>query len=421
MGQTFAMKVLSRVVDREVKEDEIVFIEPDIVLSHDNTAAIIGKFESTIPESRVKYPDKLAIVLDHVIPAATSKNAEAHKKIRDFVRQQDIRNFFDIGTGICHQVLPEMGLTLPGSIIVGSDSHTCTYGAFNCFATGIDRTETAGLWITGKTWFRVPKTIEVTLEGFLSSKVSAKDLILTIIGDMGADGANYMAVEFHGTAISTLRMSERMTIANMGVEMGAKIAVFPADRITDSFLKNRGTGLIDDRIRTIWSDLDAPFAMIKRYDLGTIVPVVAKPHAVDNVVPVKDLPSISIDQVYIGTCTGGRLEDFEAASAIMKGKRIADGVRLLLGPASKEVYLKTIEKGYLQNLIEAGGTVLPPGCGPCLGAHQGVMAPGERCLSTANRNFKGRMGEKEAEIYLCSAETAAASAITGEITDPRSV
>jgi homoaconitate hydratase family protein len=417
MGRTFAMKALGRAAGKEVEPGEIVFVEPDMILSHDNSSAIIGKFESTLPGGKVRYPDRLAIVLDHVIPAASSRNAADHAVIRKFVKDQGIEKFFDIGEGICHQVLPEKGLCKPGSIVVGSDSHTCTYGAFNCFATGIDRTETAGLWITGKTWFRVPESMEINLFGHLEGHASAKDLILTLIGMIGADGASYMAVEFHGPAVGTLRISERMTVANMGIEMGAKIAVFPADGRTRDYFLGRGPGCED----ALWSDVDAPFTRTIDIELNDVVPVVALPHRVDDVVPISDLEPTPIDQVLLGTCTNGRIEDLVAAAGILKGRRISRKVRMIVNPASREVYLEAIERDLLRQFIESGAVVIPPGCGPCLGAHMGALAPGERCLSTANRNFRGRMGEKEAEIYLGSPETAAASAITGEITDPGKV
>lgn len=416
MGQTFAQKVLGRAAGRSVQPGEIVFVEPDLVLTHDNSSAIIGKFESTVPGGKVKYPDRIAIVLDHVIPAATSKNAEGHAKVRKFVKDQGIEHFYDIGCGICHQVLPEKHHTLPGEIVVGSDSHTCTYGAFNTFATGIDRTEAAGLWITGKTWFRVPETIEINLEGNFVDRVSAKDLILTIIGKLGADGANYKAVEFHGTGLGSLLVHERMTIANMGIEMGAKIAVFPADRVTQKFLFTP-----EICSKALWSDADAEFCESHDFDLSRIVPVVARPHAVDNVCPVADLPETRVDQVYLGTCTNGRIEDLTSALKIMKGRKVAPSVRLLVGAASRDEYVKALQRGVIEDFVKAGAVIIPPGCGPCLGAHQGALAPGEVCLSTANRNFRGRMGEKEAFIYLGSPETAAATAITGVITDPREV
>jgi len=417
MGETFAMKVLGRAVGRSVSEGEIVFVEPDYVLTHDNSAAIIDKFESTVPGGRVKYPDRIAVVLDHVIPAASSKNAAGHRKIREFVRRQGIENFFDIGAGVCHQVMPEMGLVLPGSIVVGSDSHTCTYGAFNAFATGIDRTEAAGLWITGKTWLRVPETINIELTGSFSAGISAKDLILTIIGDVGAGGANYMAVEFNGPAVGGLRMADRMTIANMGIEMGAKIAAFPSNIRTSQYFRE-----LDIEITgAVWSDHDADYARTLEYDLERIVPVISRPHQVDNVVPAGDLEGMAIDQVFLGTCTNGRMEDLKSAADILRGETVHPDVRLIVGPASRREFLKAEAQGIIADLVRAGAVMLPPGCGPCLGAHQGALAPGEKCLSTANRNFKGRMGEKEAEIYLASPETAAVSALLGKVTDPREV
>ncbi len=416
MGLTFAQKVLGRAAGKVVEPGEIVFVEPDLVLTHDNSSAIIGKFESTKPDGKVKHPDRIVIVLDHVTPAATSKNAAGHAKVRKFVKDQGIDKFFDVGCGICHQVLPEQHLALPGSIVVGSDSHTCTYGALNTFATGIDRTEAAGLWITGRTWFKVPETIEINIEGNFQNRVSAKDLILTIIGKLGSDGANYKAVEFHGSSIGSMLINERMTIANMGIEMGAKIAVFPADRITQNFLF--GDELCN---KALWSDSDAEFCEIFNFDLDEIVPVVARPHTVDNVCPVSELPETKVDQVFLGTCTNGRVEDLKAAIDVMDGRKVAPSVRMLVGAASRDEFTKALQQGIIEEFVKAGAVILPPGCGPCLGAHQGVLAPGEVCLSTANRNFKGRMGEKDAFIYLGSPETAAATAITGVITDPREV
>ena len=308
-----------------------------------------------------------------------------------------------------------MGLVRPGSIVVGSDSHTCTYGAFNAFATGIDRTEAAGLWITGRTWFRVPKTMNIEITGSFDHGVSAKDLILTVVGDVGAGGANYMAVEFNGPAVGGLRISDRMTIANMGIEMGAKIAAFPTNIRTSEYFRE-----LDIEVTgAIWSDHDAEYAETRNYDLSKIVPIIARPHQVDNVVPVDDLLGMKLDQIFIGTCTNGRFEDLEAAARILEGRKVHSDVRLIVGPASRREYLKAEKAGVMRELVKAGAVMLPPGCGPCLGAHQGALAPGEKCLSTANRNFKGRMGEKEAEIYLSSPETAAVSALAGEVQDPR--
>ena len=417
MKMTFAQKVLAKKSGNNfVEVGQIVTVRPDHLLTHDNTSAIIGKIEDELSKYGVVDPELPIIVLDHVIPAATEKNAAGHKKIRSFVKKYGIKNFFDIGEGICHQIVYEKGLAIPGSLILGSDSHTCSYGAVGAFASGIDRTEAAALMLTGETWLKVPPTIKIILKGKLNPPVSAKDLILTIIRDIGADGATYCAVEFHGD-IENLSMDQRFTISNMGVEMGAKIAVFPVDKATENFLSERG--ITSDSYEAIWADPDAPYIKEYMYDLREIEPVVACPHTVDNVKKISEVEGIKIDQCFIGTCTNGRLNDLRVAAKILEGKKISPDTRLLVLPASREILRKAIEEGLIETFIKAGGVLLPPGCGPCLGAHQGVLAPGERCLSTANRNFKGRMGSKEAEIYLASPATVAASALSGRITDPR--
>ena len=419
MGMTFAEKILAKKSGLDkVDPSQIVTVRPDHLLTHDNTAPIISKITEELDEFGIADPDVPVIVLDHVIPAANEKTATNHKKIREFVERFGIRNFFDVGTGICHQVLMEKGLALPGSIIVGSDSHTCTYGAVGAFATGIDRTEAAALMLTGETWLKVPQSIKMTLKGMLKPPICAKDLILHIIGDIGADGANYCSVEFHGD-IRNLSIDDRLTLSNMGVEMGAKVAAFPADEIAEDYFASRGVESAS--YESVWADENAIYAKKLAYDLPTIEPKIACPHTVDNVKPADQLKDVEIQQCLIGTCTNGRASDFEAAAEILKGKRISSKVRLLVLPASRDELDKALESGHIQALVAAGGILLPPGCGPCLGAHQGVLAPGERCLSTANRNFKGRMGCKEAEIYLASPATVAASALTGRITDPRDV
>lgn len=417
MPNTFAEKVLARKAGREhVAPGEIVTAKPDYMLTHDNTAAIITKVAAQLEQYGVARPDMHLIVLDHVIPAANEKSATNHKKIRAYVQRYEIPHFFDVGRGICHQVVMEEGFALPGKLLVGSDSHTCSYGALGAFSTGIDRTEAAALLLTGETWFKVPKSYKITLKGKLQSPVSAKDLILTLIGRMRADGADYRAVEFHG-AVATLSMEDRMTIANMGVEMGAKLFVFPVDRLTREWLSARGFG--PDSYEPVWADVAATYEKEFEVDLSEIEPVVALPHKVDNVHPVGEAVGQQVHQCLIGTCTNGRLSDLRAAAEILKGKKIAPGVRLLVLPASNEVLQEAMAAGIVSDLIAAGAVLLPVGCGPCLGAHQGVLAPGERCISTANRNFKGRMGCKEAEIVLASPATVAASALTGVITDPR--
>ncbi len=417
MGMTFAQKVLSQKSGNDLVEvGQIVTVRPDHLLTHDNTSAVIAKIENELSKYGVVNPELPIIVLDHVIPAATEKNAAGHKKIRSFVRKYGIKNFFDVGEGICHQIVYEKGLAAPGSLILGSDSHTCSYGAVGAFASGIDRTEAAALMLTGETWLKVPPTIKIIFKGKLKQSVSAKDLILTIIGDVGADGAAYSAVEFHGD-IKNLSMDQRFTISNMGVEMGAKIAVFPVDSATEDFLSKRG--ISPESYSAVWADSDASYIKEYIYDFTEIEPVVACPHTVDNVKKISEVEGIEIDQCFIGTCTNGRLSDLREAAKILEGKKISPATRLLVLPASREILTEAIREGLIETFIKAGGLVLPPGCGPCLGAHQGVLAPGERCLSTANRNFKGRMGSREAEIYLASPATVAASALTGRITDPR--
>jgi len=338
--------------------------------------------------------------------------------IREFVSKYGIKNFFDVGVGVCHQVVVEKGLALPGMLLLGSDSHTCSYGAVGAFSSGIDRTEAASLILTGETWLKVPNSIKINLNGKLSNGVYAKDLILHIIGDISASGANYCSVEYHGD-ISQFSIDDRFTICNMGVEMGAKNSVFSPDKATTNFLES--IGIYDKSYDFILPDNDANYSQQLDYELSKIVPVVACPHSVDNVKPAEDLKDIDIHQCLIGTCTNGRLVDLEIAANILNGKKVNSKVRLLVLPASKDIYQKAVEKGIIEILLKAGSVILPPGCGPCLGAHQGCLAPGERCISTANRNFKGRMGCKESEIYLASPATVAASAITGKITDPREV
>ncbi len=417
MGKTASEKILARAGGlTDVVTGQIVTVHPEHLLTHDNTAAIIAKIGDELATYGIADREQPVIVLDHVVPAKDTATATAHAGIREFVSTFDIPNFFDVGEGICHQVVLEQGLALPGDVIVGSDSHTCSYGAVGAFATGIDRTEAAAVLLTGETWLKVPATIKVELLGSLSPGTTAKDLVLTLIGRLGADGASYRAVEYHGS-IDRLTMEDRITIANMGVEMGAKAALFPVDETTRRFLEGTGRDLKD--IPFEWSDDDAGFEREVALNLDELGPVVALPGHVDDVVPVSEAAGVPVDQVLLGTCTNGRLSDLRSAATLLVGRRIAPGTRLLVLPASRRVYQAAASDGTLAILVAAGATVLPPGCGPCLGAHQGVLAPGEVCLSTANRNFRGRMGTPESGIYLGSPLTAAASAITGTITDPR--
>ncbi|MDI6916181.1 MAG: 3-isopropylmalate dehydratase large subunit [Thermoplasmatales archaeon] len=417
MGKTFAEKILAKKAGlKDAVPGQIVTVKPEHLLMHDNAAAIIGKISDEIEKYGIVDKNLPVIVLDHVIPAADEKTASNHKKIREFVKKHKLKNFFDAGTGVCHQIVLEKGFAVPGSLILGSDSHTCSYGAVNSFSTGIDRTEAASLLLTGETWLKVPLSIKINLKGKLNNRVSAKDVILHIIGDIGSSGANYCSVEFHGD-MEQFSVGDRFTIANMGVEAGAKNAVFPVDDITVEYLKK--TGVKD--YEPVWADPDAVYHSELTYDVSKIQPVIACPHNVDNVKSVSEVAGIEINQCLIGTCTNGREKDLEIAAGILKGKKVSPHVRLLILPASKTVFENCLRNGNIEILSNAGAIILPSGCGPCLGAHQGVLAPGERCLSTANRNFKGRMGCKEAEIYLASPATVAASAIHGEITDPRTV
>ncbi len=418
MGKTFAEKLLAtKAGKKDAVRGEIVTVRPDHLLSHDNTAAIIGKIREELELYGVADREQHVIVIDHVVPAANEKTATNHRRIREYVETHEIVHFHDAGEGVCHQVVYETGIALPSKLIIGSDSHTCSYGAVNCFSTGIDRTEAAGVILTGETWMKVPASMKLEIRGRLRPMVDAKDLVLTVIGEIGSDGANYRSVEIHGE-VEALTMSQRFTVANMGVEMGAKNCTFPVDDVCREYLAGLGFKEGEDYTAT-WADPDAEYEKTLTFELDSIEPVVACPHHVDNVRPVRDLDGTEIDQVLIGTCTNGRLEDLEIAAGILRGRKKSPKVRLLIAPASRKVLREAMKDGYIDILLDAGAIILPPGCGPCLGAHQGVLAPGERCASTANRNFKGRMGCKEAEIYLVSPATAAAAALTGRLTDPR--
>ncbi len=405
MGQTFVEKIFGAPVG------SIVFKKPDLVLSHDNTVSIAKTFAKMGGE-RVFDPVQLVNILDHNAPPTTAKLANDYAAIREFVTFQGVEKFHDAGEGICHQLMSDYAR--PGMIIVGSDSHTCTSGAFNAFAAGIDRTETAGIWRRGETWFRVPETIKITLRGALKKPVAAKDVALWIMGMIGSAGANYMAIEYHGDGVATLLLAERMTLANLASEMGAKNAVFPPDAVLADFLG----GEVENGV---WADPDARYTREIELNLAEIFPVVAAPHHVDNIKSIADVAGIPIQQGLIGTCTNGRLEDLKIAADIVRGKKVAPGFRLLIGPASRKVFLPAMRDGYIETLVEAGANILAPSCGPCLGTGQGIPADGENVLSTANRNFKGRMGNKNANLYLASPATVAASALTGVITDPRAV
>jgi len=403
MGKTFVEKIFN------AKAGTIVFARPDIVLTHDNTASIKKTFEKMGGE-KVNSPEQLLIVLDHNAPPTNAKLATQYEEIRQIVRSQKIEKFYDAGKGICHQIVSYHAR--PGMIVVGSDSHTCTAGAFNSLAAGIDRTEAAGIWKRGETWFRVPETIKIVLTGKLQEGVFAKDISLWIIGMIGSDGANYNSIEYHGEGVKHLSISERMTIANLASEMGAKNAVFPADEVLADFLKG-------EQLNGVWADEDAVYEKIIELNLNDIFPLTAAPHHVDNIKPISEVKGLPLNQGFIGTCTNGRLDDIKIAAEILDGKKVATDFQLLVTPASQEIYLQALKAGYITTLIEAGANILSSSCGPCLGTGQGIPADGYKVISTANRNFLGRMGNKNSEIYLASPACVAHSAITGVITDPR--
>lgn len=414
MGRTFSEKVLGVKAGKELSAGEVVTVAPDFVLSHDNSAAIIKEFRK-LGLDRVVFPEKIIIVLDHIVPAAAEKYAQNHKDIREFVAEQGVSHFFDIYNGVCHQVVVEKGFALPGTLILGADSHTTSYGALGAFSAGIGRSEVASLWATDEIWLRVPETIRIELKGELPSQVFAKDLILKIIGDHGADVANYKAVEFTGRGAERLSIASRLVMSNMAAEMGAKNSYFAPDEKTLSYLKERAVS----EFQILKSDPDASYEKVLKYNLNSIEPQIACPHTVDNVRAVTEMEGLKFNQALIGTCTNGRVEDLKAAAAILQGKKIHRDVRALVIPASQMEYLQALHEGLLEIFINAGCVVLNPGCGPCLGAHQGILAAGERAVSTANRNFRGRMGSRDSEIYLASPATVAASAVAGHLVDPR--
>ncbi len=400
--QTFAEKIF------KAPAGSIIFASPDIILTHDNTASIYKTFQK-MGGTNVANNEQMLVVLDHNAPPADARLATQYQEIRDIVSTQGINKFYDAGKGICHQIMSYHAR--PGMLIVGSDSHTSTAGAFNALAAGIDRTESAGIWKRGETWFRVPESIKIFLSGKLRENVFAKDVALWIIGMIGSDGANYMSIEYHGDGILNLNMSDRMTLANLASEMGAKNAVFPPDKVLEDFYGETITG--------VWADEGAKYFSEININLDTIFPVVAAPHNVDNVKSVAEASGTIVHEGLIGTCTNGRIEDLRIAAGILDGKVIKNGFQLNVIPASRKIFLKAIEEGLISTFIKSGANVLVPSCGPCLGTGQGIPANGHTVISTANRNFLGRMGNKEAQIFLASPATVAISALKGVITDPR--
>ncbi|MBN1236561.1 MAG: 3-isopropylmalate dehydratase large subunit [Methanotrichaceae archaeon] len=409
---TISQKIFSRATGstKMVEPGEIVEASVDYAMSHDGTSVLAIKAFREMGSEKVWDPERVVIPFDHIVPANNETAAELQKDVRAWAKEQSISNFFDCGSGVCHQVFPEQGFALPGLLLVGADSHSCTYGAFGAFGTGVGATDMAEIYSRGRLWFKVPETIAVRVSGTLKPNVFAKDLALMVIGRLGADGATYKAVEYIGPVIKALSMSGRMTLCNLGVEMGAKAAMVPPDKKTDEWLAGRAR----QPYRPVLSD-PGSYDYDYEYDITDLEPQVAVPYRVDNVRPVSELEGLEVDQVFIGTCTNGRLEDLAAAARILKGSRVK--ARTIVIPASREVLMEALQSGIIQTLVEAGAMIGPPGCGPCLGAHLGVLAEGEVCVSTSNRNFPGRMG-KGGLVYLASPATAAASALSGCLAVP---
>ena len=418
MSMTIAEKILARASGRKrVSPGEIVEAEIDVAMINDITGPLTVEGFKQLGIKKIWDPSKAVIVLDHQAPPTKVEAARDHLLLREFSRDHGIKGLYDVGEGICHQVLPERGFALPGRLIVGADSHTCTYGAFGCFATGIGSTDMVAVFATGKLWFRVPESELINLEGKFPSRVMSKDFILRVIGDVGADGAVYRSIEFVGDGMRKLSVASRMTACNMGIEMGAKTAIVPPDGVTLQWLGGRARG----RFNPVYADGDATYAEKLEYDAAKLEPQVACPHNVDNVRAAREVGGVEVDQSFLGSCTNGRLEDLIEAARILKGKRIADWVRMLIAPASKEVYEEALKRRILNTFVEAGAVIGSPSCAACMGNHVGTLGPGEVCISSSNRNFLGRMGSPKAKIYLASPATVAASALEGEITDPRDV
>jgi len=414
MGKTIAEKILSEKSGSDAYAGEIVIAKIDQIALQDGTAPLAIRQIMELNPEEIKAAKVTHFFVDHAAPSPRKELSNDQKLIREFATKIGA-DFNPPGEGIIHQLMVERHVN-PGDLAIGADSHTCTYGALGAFATGMGSTDVAIGIVLGKNWFRVPESFRIEVNGKFPEGVYPKDLILTIIGELGVDGANYKALEFHGETIDSMSMDGRLTMANMAIECGAKVGLFKSDEVTRKFLAERGR---EDKFREIKPDEDAEYEKELYFDASDLEPVVSKPHNVDNVASVSEVEGTAVDQVYIGTCTNGRLSDIEIAARILKGRKVKEGVRLIVAPASREIYIKAMEAGYLKTIVEAGGLIAPPGCGPCVGIHMGILADGEVCISTQNRNFKGRMGNPESYIYLASPATAAASAITGEITDPR--
>ena len=410
-------KILSSKAGHEVTPGEIIEIPVDLAMSHDGTSPpAIKTFEKV--SDKVWDSEKIAIIFDHNIPANTIGSAEFQKVCRDFIKKQGIKNNYIHGEGICHQVVPEMGLVEPGKVIVGADSHTCTYGAFGAFSTGMGATDLAMVWATGKTWFMVPQAIKMEISGELNSYIAPKDIILNIIGEIGIAGATYKTAEFCGETIDNMGVEGRATMCNMAIEMGAKNGIMEPNKEVIDYICKR-TSKKENELKIVKSDDDASYEKEMHFDITDMEPQIACPNDVDNVKNISKVEGTSIDQCLIGSCTNGRLSDLKEAYEILKDKKINDDIRLLILPASREIYKQAMNLGYIEAFIDAGAIICNPGCGPCLGGHMGVLSEGEVCISTTNRNFKGRMGDPKSSVYLSNSKVVAASAIEGVITNPK--
>ena len=416
MGKTISEKIMSAHSGIDANAGDIVVANIDYAMGQDGTTPLAIKSFQKMKGEKIKNPDKVSIVIDHSAPSPFEGVSALHKMMREFSKQTGC-NIYDIGEGVCHQLMPERGHVVPGDLVVGADSHTTTYGALNAFSTGIGSTDLAAVLLTGKLWFRVPHTIRIVYKGRLQKGVYSKDLMLFTVGKTTADGCTYDAIEFVGSTVKSMSVDARMTMANMAVEAGAKAGIFECDEKTLEYVKAHS----NRQPMPMNSDLDAKFKQEIKIKSSEVVPMIAKPHAVDNVAPVTDLLDVDIHQAFIGTCTNGRLEDLKMAAKILKGKEIKKGVRLIVAPASKNIYLDAMKLGFIQTLVKAGAVTVTPGCGCCVGTHNGIPSDDENVISTANRNFKGRMGNSKALIYLASPATVAASALKGKISDPREV
>jgi len=414
MGKTIVEKIFSLASGKDTYAGDIVIARINAAMAHDGTSLLAIEAFRDMGGRSVWDPSKVALIIDHVAPSATENFSKVHKIMREFAQTYGV-NLYDAGSGICHQLMVESGLIYPGALVVGADSHTCTYGALGSFATGIGSTEMAAVFMSGKLWFKVPETLRIEVSGSPPPMVLPKDIILKIIDIVGADGATYKAIEFCGSTVKSMSIDGRLTLCNMAVEMGAKTGIIETDEKIASYISSLGI----KKNLELKSDGGAEYSGKISLNVSNLEPQVACPHAVDNVRPVSEVEGVEVNQVFLGSCTNGRLEDLRVAAKILRGKIINRDVRMIVVPASRNIYLQALKEGLIEIFVKAGCIVCNPGCGPCAGAHQGILASNEVCLSTSNRNFKGRMGSVEAEIYLASPATAAATALEGKITDPR--